>query len=119
MIDKRRYNRLPVTLPISYKPAESNDGIQEQGGLTQNISQGGIYFLCRTSTSPTITTDQVLHLCIKFLIQDDDYKNIAFTETLKTRGQVLRIETSQERPHICGVALKFLDHLKYIIPNQL
>lgn len=119
MIERRCYNRLPVTLPITFKPSEHNNGVQGKGGLTKDISQGGAFFLYRTSLCPDIAADQVFYLTIKFLIQNEDYRGIPFIETLQTRGRVIRTETSQERPHICGVAVKFLDHLKYIFPAHL
>ncbi|MFP3867271.1 MAG: PilZ domain-containing protein [Desulfobacteraceae bacterium] len=107
--EKRRHQRLNVALPVVYKITnrESNNQ-KEYKGVTKNISMGGIYFVCLVYQE--LDVNQKVNITIELPRQAFDLPG---TTTLKTKGQVLRIEEIPQRPYVYGVALRFLDTLQF------
>lgn len=110
--EKRRHHRLTAALQLFYERMGSDDKKTEiHKGFTENISMGGIYFLCSEVPIKNLNVDDILSISIKIPRHNYD---LSWTNTLQARGQVVRIEQSADRPDSYGVALKFLEDLRFV-----
>lgn len=107
--DKRRHHRLTVALQLLCKHTHPEwKDYPEMQGVTENISMGGLYFVCLDWQ--TLSINQVLNINIEIPKQGFDLPG---TYGLKTRAEVLRVEKLPLRPHTRGVALQFLEDLHF------
>jgi hypothetical protein len=110
--EKRRHHRLTAALHLFYERMESDDQKkQPHKGFTENISMGGIYFICGEMPVKKLNVDDILSISIKIPRHNYD---LSWTNTLQARGKVVRIEQFPERPDSYGVALKFLEDLRFV-----
>jgi hypothetical protein len=109
MAERRRHNRLVVTLPVRYHE-NSADTEEEYGGLgvLKNISLGGLYFECPPPTD--IKKGQILHLSIAASLPSLDFHG---TSHLATKGEVLRLDPPAAEGRAYGVAVRFLEELTF------
>lgn len=103
MGEKRRHNRLVVTLPLRYHDGAAATG-EEQGGLgvLKNISLGGLYFECPPPAQ--IEKGQILQLSIAASLPSLDLQG---TSHLAARGEVVRLDPPGPAGHAFGVAVRF------------
>lgn len=107
--EKRRHHRLTVALPMLYQRVNrDNNPDQRLKGITQNISMGGLYFICLDWED--LDLNQVLDIAIEMPHQGFD---VAGAGQLRTRAQILRIEDLPRRSHARGIALQFLEDLRF------
>jgi c-di-GMP-binding flagellar brake protein YcgR len=107
--EKRRHHRLTVALHLYCKYFnQETDIYKEMKGVTENISMGGLYFLCLNCRG--LVLKQVLDVNIVMPRQIFD---LGGTNVLKTRAKILRLEESSKRPNSRGVALQFLEDLRF------
>ena len=110
--EKRRHHRLTAALQLYYERAGAEgNASQVQRGFTENISMGGLYFICREPQVKQLDVDDVLTVNIKIPRHNYD---LSWTNTLQARGRVVRIEPVPNRPDTYGIALKFLEDLRFV-----
>lgn len=71
---------------------------------------GGLYFILTKQPEDLFQVNDVVEVSIKIPRQNYDY---TLSNTLKARSQVVRLEPIPERPGAVGVALKFLEDLRF------
>lgn len=105
-------DRLSGSLPLVYHRSDikEEEGLKNEG-LIKNLSDNGLYFVCKQCSKHKLAPNQILNLSIKILFQDPDLDNLTHIGTLEARGRILRIEERADQPNILGVALIFLDGL--------
>jgi c-di-GMP-binding flagellar brake protein YcgR len=110
--EKRRHHRLTAALHIFYERmgTEENKN-QVHKGFTENISMGGMYFVSSETPIKNLNIDDILSVNIKIPRHNYD---LSWTNTLRARGKVVRIEKSPEKPDFIGIALKFLEDLRFV-----
>jgi hypothetical protein len=110
--EKRRHHRLTAALQLFYERmgSEAKNPIVHKG-FTENISMGGLYFICSEPHIKNINIDDIVSINIKIPRHNYD---LSWTNTLQARGKVLRIEQFPNRPESYGIALKFLEDLRFI-----
>jgi len=110
--EKRRHHRLTAALQLYYECMGSEDKKTKiHKGFTENISMGGLYFISSEPLIKNLNVDDVLNINIK--IPHHNY-DLSWTNTLQARGKVVRIEPSPNRSNSYGVALKFLEDLRFV-----
>ncbi len=109
--EKRRHHRLNAALQLSFKKSNgANDSHPEHRCVTTNISMGGTYFICSDWQVQNLNLDEVLKITITIPRQHYDF---SWSSTLKTTGKIVRIDNIPERPKHNGVALSFLEDLRF------
>jgi hypothetical protein len=112
--EKRRHHRLTAALQLFYERMGSEDKKnQTHKGFTENISMGGIYFICGEAPVKNLNVDDILSINIKIPRHNYD---LSWTNTLQARGKVVRIEKFSDKPDSYGIALKFLEDLRFVNP---
>lgn len=109
MGEKRRHNRLVLTLPVRFHEASGDAGGQPGGlGVLKNISLGGLYFECPPPVA--LKQGQILQFTIAAPLPSLD---IPGTSHLAARGEVLRLDQLLGADRACGVAVRFLEELTF------
>jgi len=109
--EKRRHQRLNAALQLTFKKSNGSDAEHpEHRGVTANISMGGLYFICSDWQVQSLNLDETLRVTIMIPRQHYDY---AWSSTLKTTARIVRIEPMPDRPQQNGVALSFLEDLRF------
>ncbi len=72
---------------------------------------GGLYFICNEPPIKNLDVDDIVSINIKIPRHNYD---LSWTNTLQARGKVVRIEQFPERPESYGIALKFLEDLRFV-----
>jgi hypothetical protein len=104
-VEKRQEPRWNVSFPLLFKRDNSSDiEHREHEGLTQNISEGGLYFICPTCPDRDMDVNHKLDITI---IIPSQWNAMASHRHIKTKGKIVRIHKYIEEPHTRGVALKF------------
>jgi hypothetical protein len=112
--EKRRHHRLTAALQLFYERSGLVDIKPEvHKGYTENISMGGLYFICQEPSIKDLNVDDTLSINIKIPRHNYD---LSWTNTLQAQGKVVRIEKYTDRENSYGVALKFLEELRFINP---
>lgn len=110
--EKRRHHRLTAALQLFYERTGLTDIKPEiHKGYTENISMGGLYFISHAAPIKNLNVDDILSINIKIPRHNYD---LSWTNTLQARGKIVRIEECPDRPESYGVALKFLEDLRFI-----
>jgi hypothetical protein len=110
--EKRRHHRLSAALQLFYERMGSEvKNPKVHKGFTENISMGGLYFICNEPHIKNLNVDDIISINIKIPRHNYD---LSWTNTLQARGKVLRIESFPNRPESYGIALKFLEDLRFI-----
>ena len=104
-MERRRFSRIQVSLPVEYEamPADSGDPFQGQGVL-RDISLGGTYFHVEPDTY--FQKGQILSLTISAPLP---YLELSGVSHLQATGEVIRFEPSPPTRPQPGVALQFLE----------
>jgi hypothetical protein len=108
-LERRRFSRITVTLPVAYHTRLPDTDAPFQGqGVIRDISLGGTYFHADPDTS--FQPGQILSLTISAplpYLEDTDISH------LKATGEVIRFDPpTPDRPQ-AGVALNFLGTLTF------
>ncbi len=112
--EKRRYHRLTAALQLFYERTDLDDIKSEvHKGYTTNISMGGLYFISHEAPIKNLKVDDILSISIKIPRHNYD---LSWTNTLQARGKIVRIEQVNDRSESYGIALKFLEDLRFINP---
>jgi PilZ domain len=112
--EKRRHHRLTAALQLFYERTGLEDiKPQVHKGFTENISMGGLYFICHEPSIKDLNIDDILNINIKIPRHNYD---LSWTNTLQARGKIVRIEKFPNRNDSYGIALKFLEELRFINP---
>jgi hypothetical protein len=109
--EKRRHHRLSAALQLLYGQDHQNDGAKMNKGLTENISISGLYFICMECQELDLACNQVISLTIKVPSQ---HAEIYWSNLLKAEAQILRVDPLPGRPQARGVALKFIEDLRFV-----
>ena len=72
---------------------------------------GGLYFICNDLPIKALNIDDIVSINIKIPRHNYD---LSWTNTLQARGKIVRIEQLPDRPESFGVALKFLEDLRFV-----
>jgi c-di-GMP-binding flagellar brake protein YcgR len=107
--ERRRFNRITVTLPVAYHTRLPDTDAPFQGqGLLRDISLGGTYF--HVDPGSYFQPGQILSLTVSaplLYLEDTDLS------LLQATGEVIRFDPpTQNRPQ-AGVALNFLGDLSF------
>ncbi|MCK5271982.1 MAG: PilZ domain-containing protein [Sedimentisphaerales bacterium] len=112
VVEKRRYRRLDIRLPLDFHPENINRG-NLWHTVTQNVSTGGAYF---ETTLDNINMGDRLSLALGVNPQDQRFPPEG---KITSVGEVVRVKTidgksSGEGPAVTryGVGLKFVQPLK-------
>jgi hypothetical protein len=112
--EKRRHHRLTAALQLFYERTGLEDTKpQVCKGYTENISMGGLYFICQEPQIKNLNINDILSINIKIPRHNYD---LSWTNTLQARGKIVRIEKVTDRNESFGIALKFLEELRFINP---
>jgi len=108
MAERRRHNRLVVTMPVWIQDADGDAG-EDPGslGVLKNISLGGLY--CQCPPSVKLRQGQTLQFTISSSLPDLDLG----ASRLAARGQVLRVDQAPGDDNSWGMAVCFLDELAF------
>jgi PilZ domain len=110
--EKRRHHRLSAALQLFFEHTGLDEIKSEvHKGYTENISMGGMYFIAQENLVKTLNVDDILSVNIKIPRHNYD---LSWTNTLQARGKIVRIEKVIDRPESYGIALKFLEDLRFI-----
>ena len=110
--EKRRHHRLTAALQLFYERTGLDDIKSEMHkGYTENISMGGIYFISHEAPVKNLNVNDILSINIKIPRHNYD---LSWTNTLQARGKIVRIDKVDDRPESYGIALKFLEDLRFI-----
>ncbi len=108
--NRRRHNRLVLSLPVKYYLPEK--GIEGRAlGVLKNISLGGLYF--ESPPPVAIEIGQILHLSIAADLPSLDLPN---TSNLVAKAKVVRLVPPVVPGRACGVAVRFLEELAFSAP---
>jgi hypothetical protein len=112
--EKRRHHRLTAALQLFYERT-GLEGIKPQihKGYTENISMGGLYFICHEPPIKNLNVADILSINIKIPRHNYD---LSWTSTLQARGKIVRVEKVPAGNDSYGIALKFLEELRFINP---
>jgi c-di-GMP-binding flagellar brake protein YcgR len=114
-LDRRRFNRITVTLPVAYHTRHPDTDAPFQGqGVLRDISPSGTYFHVDPGTS--FQPGQILSLTVSaplLYLEDTDLSHLQAT------GEVIRFDPPTPNRPQAGVALNFLGGLTFCnTPNQ-
>ncbi len=109
LLERRRFNRITVTLPVAYSTRLPDTDAPFQGqGVLRDISLGGTYFHVDSNTS--FQPGQILSLTVSaplLYLEDTD------TSHLQATGEVIRFDPPTPYRPQAGVALNFLGDLNF------
>jgi hypothetical protein len=107
-VEKRRFNRIKVSLPLKYHGRRPDTGASFRGqGVIQDISLSGIYFYVDSVAS--FQPGQTLSLAI---FPPPPYLKDIGISHLEATGEVVRFKPPGPQCSKASVALKFLDSPK-------
>lgn len=107
-MERRRFNRIKISLPLKYHGRWLDTGASFQGqGVLQDISLGGTYFYVDPVTS--FQPGQILSLAIFPLLP---YLKDIGVSHLQALGEVVRFTPPGPHRSKASVALNFLDSPK-------
>jgi len=104
-MERRRFTRFHVLLPVSYRTSETECGKLYQGqGLTRDISLSGSYF--HVSAPGPLKPGCIVSLSIAASLP---YLNGPETSHFQARGEVVRLEPPGASGPYYGVAVNFVE----------
>jgi c-di-GMP-binding flagellar brake protein YcgR len=104
-MERRRFARLSVILPVKYTTAATESGDPYQGqGLTRDISLSGSYF--HVDSPGPLQPGRVISLSIDTSLPSLDSRH---TSHFQARGEVMRLEPPGSASPFYGVAVNFLE----------
>jgi hypothetical protein len=114
--ERRRFQRLLVTLPVEYTACHPESGELHQGhGISKDFSLSGVYFL---SIDPVqLQPGQALTLTISTPLAPLSQYDVCF---IQAQAEVVRLEEPSPDSGYHGVAVSFLDFPCFLnLPNQV
>lgn len=115
LLERRRFNRIFVSLPVEYQARlPDTDAFFQGQGCLRDISLSGIYF--HLDSNMHFQQGQVLILCISAPLQYLGGNDISH---LRATGEVIRFDPPQPNRPLCGVALNFLEGPSLISKEDL
>lgn len=110
-LERRRFNRLIIQLPVSYQTFHPESGELHQGhGVIRDISLSGSFF--HLDHEAPFQPGQLLSLTIAAPLPFMDIEHIShFT----AQGEVVRLEPPGPSNPNYGVAVNFLENLSFAI----
>ena len=114
-LERRRFTRITVTLPVTYNTRLPDTDTPFQGpGILRDISLGGTYF--HVDSGISFQPGQILSLTVSaplHYLEDTDLSHLQAT------GEVIRFDPPTPNRPQAGVALNFLGALSFCpAPNQ-
>jgi c-di-GMP-binding flagellar brake protein YcgR len=111
-LERRRFNRICVSLPVEYYAHLPDTDIPLQGqGCLRDISLSGVYF--HTDSPMSFKQGQVFSLSIFAPLQYLEGSDISH---LRATGEVIRFDPPGANQRMGGVALNFLEGPTFL-PN--
>jgi c-di-GMP-binding flagellar brake protein YcgR len=111
-LERRRFNRIFVSLPVEYQARLSDTNTPCQGqGYLRDISLSGIYFHIETDLS--FQQGQILSLSIS-VSAPMQYLESHDISHLRAIGEVIRFDPPEPDRPLGGVALNFLEGPTFI-----
>ena len=105
LLERRRFNRIFVSLPVEYQTHLPDSEVPFQGqGCLRDISLTGIYF--HVNSEMSFQQGQILSLCIFAPLQYLEGRDISH---LRATGEVIRFDPPAPNCPKAGVALNFLE----------
>ena len=112
-LERRRFNRIKVALPVEFHTRLPDTDAPFQGqGVLRDISLGGTYFHVDTDTS--FQPGQILSLTVSAPLPYMDDTDISH---LQATGEVIRFDPPTPSRPQAGVALNFLGGLTFGNPS--
>jgi c-di-GMP-binding flagellar brake protein YcgR len=99
--ERRKHSRLLLSLPMQIQWANEKGMTFIESCKSTNVSTGGVYYKSREGLP--LETDAIVTFDLPFSFK-----------MLRTRGKVVRIEGVETEEK--GIALKFLEELKFSTP---
>lgn len=111
--ERRRFHRLRVSLPLTFRLQSADGQGPVQGrGVLRDVSLSGAYFLIEAPFS--FSPDLMVELSIFCHVPSLDRTH---TQHLYARGRVVRLENPQASQGVLGVAVSFLEGLSFSPPS--
>lgn len=110
--ERRRFNRLAVSLPVRYylpEKGEESSGL----GVLKNISLSGLIFECPPPVH--LEKGQILHVSIAASLPSLDIQSISH---LAVKGEVVRLIPPTRANSSWGIAIRFLEELTFSSPES-
>lgn len=108
-LERRRFSRITITLPVSYHTRLPDTDAPFQGqGVLRDISLGGTYFHVESGTS--FQLGQILSLTVSAPLLYLEDTNLSH---LQATGEVIRFDPPTQNHPQAGVALNFLGGLTF------
>jgi hypothetical protein len=114
--ERRRFQRLLVTLPVEYIACHPESGETHQGqGILKDFSLSGVFF---HSLEPVpLQPGHILTLTISTPLAPLSQHDVCF---IQARAEVVRLEEPSPDSNYHGVAVCFLDFPSFLnVPNQV
>jgi len=113
--ERRRFQRLLVTLPVDYTTRRPDSGKLLKGqGILQNFSLGGIFFRCLEPVS--LEPGQVLTLTITFPLAP---LNQLDSSHIRAQAAIVRLEEPAPESQGLGVAASFLEFPAFLNTSNM
>jgi hypothetical protein len=104
LLERRRFNRIFVSLPVEYHAhLPEHDELCQGQGCLRDISLSGIYF--HLDSDKTFQPGQIISLSIFAPLQ---YLGGSDISHLRATGEVIRFDPPEQNRPMAGVALNFL-----------
>jgi hypothetical protein len=108
-MERRRFTRITVTLPVAYDTRLPDTDAPFQGqGVLRDISLGGTYF--HVDSDISFQPGQILSLTVSAPLL---YLEETHTSCLQATGEVIRFDPPAPNRPQAGVALNFLGGLSF------
>ena len=113
-LERRRFSRIFVSLPVEYQARLPGDVTPSQGqGCLRDISLSGIYF--HTDSDISFEQGQIISLSIFAPLEYLEGSDISH---LRATGQVIRFDPPEPDRPLGGVALNFLEGPTFLSKND-
>ena len=108
-LERRRFNRLILPLPVCYETRHPESGKLHQGqGIIRDISLSGSFF--HLDHEAPFQPGQIVSLTISAPLPFIDNNH---SSALTARGEVIRLEPPGQSEQLYGVAVNFLQNLSF------
>jgi c-di-GMP-binding flagellar brake protein YcgR len=115
LLERRRFNRIFVSLPVEYQASLPGSDAPCQGqGCLRDISLSGIYF--HTNSDIPFQQGQIISLSIFAPLEYLEGSDISH---LRATGQVIRFDPPEPNRPLGGVALNFLEGPTFLTKNDM
>ena len=108
--ERRRFNRLVVSLPVKFSVV-GQENEPNNLGILKNIGLGGLYIECPPPLE--LEKGQILNISIAATLPSLDIQSVSH---LAVKGEVVRLDPPLRPGRSWGIAIRFLEEIKFAAP---